>query len=297
MLPNASTSFRLAHDGALRIGVAGWTDATLTASGVFYPTHVRTPEQRLRYYATLFSLVEVDSSYYALPSRRNAELWVERTPPDFTFNVKAFALMTGHPAEVSRLPKVIQQEIPAASIEGNRTYARNLPDEIVDSIWAHFVDALQPLHNSGKLGSILLQYPPWVPASRAAAQELRKTRRRLGDLPAAVEFRNPRWLAPALADRTFKLLADNGFTYVCVDEPQGLPSSVPPVTAVTNPQLAMVRLHGRRADVWQKPGVSVAERFRYLYNTGELAEWAQRVREVAEKATVTHVVFNNCYAN
>jgi uncharacterized protein YecE (DUF72 family) len=59
----------------------------------------------------------------------------------------------------------------------------------------------------------------------------------------------------------------------------------------------MVRLHGRRADVWQKPGVSVAERFRYLYNTGELAEWAQRVQEVAEKATVTHVVFNNCYAN
>jgi uncharacterized protein YecE (DUF72 family) len=264
---------------------------------VFYPAQAKSAEQRLRYYASIFPLVEVDSSYYALPSRRNAELWVQRTPQNFTFNVKAFALMTGHPAEVTRLPKTIQQQIPSGKKEGGRVYAKDLQPEIVDSIWAHFMDALQPLHESGKLGTILLQYPPWFLANRNSANELRLARRRLGSLPAAVEFRNPRWLAPALADRTFKLLADNAFTYVCEDEPQGLTSSVPPITAVTNERLAIVRLHGHRADVWQKPGVSVSERFRYLYNTSQLAEWAQKVSAVAEKAAETHVVFNNCYAN
>src|SRR4051812_35740125 len=77
------------------VGTASWTDPTLVAPGVFYPDGVHSPESRLRYYASRFPLVEVDSSYYALPTRRNAELWVERTPADFIFDVKAYALMTG----------------------------------------------------------------------------------------------------------------------------------------------------------------------------------------------------------
>jgi uncharacterized protein YecE (DUF72 family) len=222
---------------------------------------------------------------------------VDRTPPDFTFNVKAFALMTGHPAEVSRLPKAIQEEIPSDKAGAKRVYARDLPNEVVNTVWDLFTDAIQPLHQSGKLGAVLLQYPPWFTASRESAEQLRLARTRLGQLPAAVEFRNPTWLAPRIAKRTFALLRDSDFAYVCVDEPQGMASSVPPLVATTSDHLAMVRLHGRRAETWEKPGITAVERFRYLYPRSELEEWVPRVAELAEKATVTHVVFNNCYAN
>src|SRR5215217_7657790 len=87
------------------VGTASWTDPTITESDIFYPATVRTPEQRLRYYASCFPLVEVDSSYYAIPAARVAQLWVERTPAHFTFDIKAYALMTGQPSEVARLPK------------------------------------------------------------------------------------------------------------------------------------------------------------------------------------------------
>jgi len=103
-----------AQSGArILVGVASWTDPTMTAPGVFYPASARTAEARLRYYATRFPIVEVDSTYYAIPARRMAELWVERTPDDFVFNVKAHALMTGHATDVARLPRIIRDELPA----------------------------------------------------------------------------------------------------------------------------------------------------------------------------------------
>src|SRR4030088_2708381 len=82
--------------GRILVGTASWTDKTLIASGRFYPAKDNTPEGRLRYYASQFPLVEVDSSYYAIPEARMAQLWAERTPPSFLFNVKAFRLLTGH---------------------------------------------------------------------------------------------------------------------------------------------------------------------------------------------------------
>jgi uncharacterized protein YecE (DUF72 family) len=76
--------------GTIQVGTAPWTDKSLIESGRFYPKGRTSAEDRLRYYASQFPMVEVDSSYYAMPSARNAELWVERTPRGFTFNVKAF---------------------------------------------------------------------------------------------------------------------------------------------------------------------------------------------------------------
>src|SRR5437773_11858066 len=83
--------------GHVRVGTASWTDRTLIASG-WYPPQTDTPEKRLRYYARQFGLVEVDATYYALPAEQTAALWggQPRTPPGFTFNVKAFSLFT-HP--------------------------------------------------------------------------------------------------------------------------------------------------------------------------------------------------------
>ena len=88
----------------VRVGTASWTDPTMTRPGVFYPPGTDNAEERLRYYASLFPVVEVDATYYALPTRQMGELWLERTPPTFTFDIKAHALMTGQPSEVKRLP-------------------------------------------------------------------------------------------------------------------------------------------------------------------------------------------------
>src|SRR6187402_517937 len=132
------------NGATVRIGTASWTDPTMTAPGVFYPPDAATAEDRLVYYANQFPIVEVDATYYALPSRRQGELWLERTPPGFTFDIKAHALMTGQPSEVKRLPKDIRESLPAELAEKSRIYAKDLPDDIRDEVWERFVDALQP---------------------------------------------------------------------------------------------------------------------------------------------------------
>jgi uncharacterized protein YecE (DUF72 family) len=287
-----------AGGGRIRIGTAGWTDPTLTAPGVFYPEGATTPETRLRYYAGRFPLVEVDSPYYALPTPQMARRWVERTPRHFTFNVKAHALMTGQPTEVKRLPRELRDALPKSLAAAERVYAKDLPAEINDAVWALFREALVPLHASGKLGAVLLQYPRWFLPSRENADALIDAKTRLGDMRCAVEFRNQRWLnSERRVERTLGFLKEHDLPYVVVDEPQGLLSSVPPILAVTSDRLAMLRMHGRRAETWEKRNVTVAERYRYLYDREQLAEWAPKVSDLAAQAAETHVVFNNCYAN
>jgi uncharacterized protein YecE (DUF72 family) len=281
----------------IRVGTAGWTDPTLTAPGVFYPPGTTTPEARLRYYASRFPTVEIDAPYYALPTARNAELWAARTPDDFVFDVKAFALMTGHPTEVSRLPKAIREALPKELAAQPRVYAKDLPGEIVDEVWRTFREALQPLVDAGKMGAVLLQYPRWHVPNALGKRDLLDARERLPDVRLAVEFRNRRWLAPTVAERVFRFLTEHDMAYVVVDEPQGLASSVPPVVAVTSSELAIVRMHGRRSDQWERRGASVADKYRYLYDREQLETWAPRVAEVAAQAKQTRVVFNNCYGN
>ncbi len=283
--------------GEIRFGTASWTDPTLTRGAVFYPPGVDTPEDRLRFYASRFPLVEVDSTYYAIPQRRMAELWAERTPLEFTFDVKAHALMTGQPSEVKRLPPEIRDALPGALREKTRIYATDLPAELRDAIWSAFVDALQPLHSAGKLGSVLLQYPRWFAPGAPAREEILEARSRLGDVGFAVELRNARWFEGPWAERTLRFLAEHDIPFVMVDAPQGFASSVPPIVAVTAPRLAVVRFHGRRGETWERPGVGVAERFRYLYDRAELAEWVPKIVEAASEAREMHVLMNNCYAN
>jgi uncharacterized protein YecE (DUF72 family) len=293
--PTAAISTRGGH--RIRIGTASWTDKTILPAGVFYPPDITTPEERLRYYASRFPLVEIDSSYYGLPVRRNSELWAARTPDGFTFDIKAYALMTGHPTEVARLPKTLRAALPPAIAKEKRVYARDLPLEIYDEVWAIFRDAIDPLFACGKLGSVLLQYPQWFTPSSAARNALLEARDRLAGVPCTIELRNRAWFDSPARDRTLQFLHDHALPYVIVDEPQGLPNSVPPIAVVTAPTLAIVRLHGRRDDLWNRRGVAVVDKYRYLYDRDELASWVPRVLEVAEKADETHVVFNNCYAN
>ena len=287
--------FRLA-DGTVRIGTASWTDPTMTASGVFYPPDATTAEDRLRYYADQFPIVEVDATYYALPNRHMGEVWLERTPPDFTFDIKAHALMTGQPSEVKRLPKEIREELPLELVDKKRIYGKDLPSELYDAIWEQFLDALKPLHSAGKLGAVFLQYPRWFFPSNESRDAIVEARQRLGDVGMAVEFRNGSWFNEKNAERTVRFLEKYEIPFVMVDEPQ-TKSSLPPIYAVTSPRLAVVRFHGRRVETWEAKGIPVVERFRYLYDEEELGEWVPRVREAASAARDVHVLMNNCYAN
>ena len=281
----------------LLIGISAWTEPTLIAPGVWYPENVRTAEERLRWYARHFPLVEVDSTYYAIPARRTAELWVERTPANFVFDLKAHALMTGQPSEPSRLPKALRDALPDEIRAKRRVYASELPAEVHDAVWSEFVSSLTPLAASGKLGAIILQYPRWFLPNRESKDAILQARERLQGLPVAVEFRNARWFSETGADRTLRFLEDEKIPLVLADTPPGMASSLPALGIVTSPKLAIARFHGRRRETWEKANAVVSERYRYLYDRDELSEWAERIKAVAKDATSTHAVFNNCYGN
>jgi uncharacterized protein YecE (DUF72 family) len=282
---------------SVRIGTASWTDPTMTAPGVFYPDEADTPEERLRFYATQFPLVEVDATYYALPTRRQGELWLERTPANFRFDIKAHALMTGQPSEVKRLPKDIRQELPMELLDKSRVYRKDLPEEIVAAIFDQFRDGILPLYSAGKLGAVFLQYPRWFFPSNENRDAIAEAKQRLGDIDVAVEFRHASWFNEKNLERTMRFLEKYDIATVMVDEPQGMKSSLPPMVVLTSPSLAVVRFHGRRTETWEASGIPVVERFRYLYDKGELAQWEPKVQEVASKVKDVHLLMNNCYAN
>jgi len=281
----------------IKTGTCSWTDPTLLASG-WYPERIaKKPDERLRYYAERFRLVENDASYYALPDRKQAALWAERTPAGFTMSFKAFATMTTHPTDPKRLPKEVAAELSDEALAKRRLYPKDVPPEVRDELFARFWVALEPLRTVGKLGAILLQYPDWFVISRENKAEIARARELLPDDRLAVEFRNHTWMSERNAGETLAFLRAHGLIYVSVDEPQGFPSSIPPTAAVTNEDLAIVRFHGRNAENWKKPGLSAAERFDYAYSKQELGEWLAPIRRLAEEAKEVHLLMNNCYGD
>ena len=273
------------------MGTASWTDRTLITSG-WYPPEADTPEKRLRYYARQFPLVEVDATYYALPAEQTATQWAARTPDGFTFNVKAFSLFTQHPTPVAALPKDLR---PAAEKTGkDRVYLKDLDPAVTGQVWERFLAALDPLRAERKLGAILLQFPPWFVIGKAHKDYILACAERAAPDRVCVEFRNRTWMTPENQDETLGFLAAHQLPYVCVDMPQGHRDSIPPVVAATAPDLAVVRFHGH-SDKWDSKDIH--ERFGYRYTEPELTGWAPKVRDLADQAATTHVLFNNCYRN
>lgn len=280
--------------GRIYVGTCSWTDPTLLASG-FYPQGVNTPEKRLVYYAEQFPIVEVDSTYYALPAERNAALWVKRTPADFVFNIKSFSLFTQHPTPPNALPKDVREALGPLGEKGN-LYQKDLPGELVDLVWEMFTSALLPLDSAGKLGAVLFQFPQWFFPGHDSREHILICRERLGQYRMAVEFRNGAWVNEKHNDQTMLFLRQNDLAYVAVDEPQGFRSSVPPVAEATA-DLSIVRFHGRNRETWEKKGITATERFRYHYTKEELGEWVPRIERLASQAQNMHVLFNNCYGD
>lgn len=245
------------------VGTAAWSDHEH-----FYPPGVRGTD-RITYYARHFPVVEVNASYYHLLPARNYALWAEKTPDEFTFNVKALGQLTGHVRDEPATP------------------------ETFDAFRASY----EPLRDAAKLGAVLFQFPPWFDNTEKNRQQIAWCAEMMADDPLLVEFRNNTWLGEDSREDTLAFLKTLRLSYVTVDAPQVGTGAAQLVPAVTTPRLAYLRMHGRNTETWNKRVKTTGERFNYLYNDEELHELAAIARQLAENALEVHVIFNNNMAD
>jgi uncharacterized protein YecE (DUF72 family) len=271
----------------VRIGTCSWADEALSKH--FYPPKLPAKE-RLSWYAQHFDTVEVDSTFYRLPTESMVSGWTERTPPEFTMHVKAFGLMTRHAVRVETLPEELRAEMPV----DERGRVDRPPRELRGEVFRLFLGALEPLRREGKLGGILFQFPSYVVFKDRSFDYLEWAREQLGDDEMLVEFRHRSWLDEDNRAETLAFLERIGATYVTVDAPRSAEAKnlVPTLPAVTS-DTAYVRFHGRNLATWNKRGGSAAERFDYLYSDEELAEWVPTLSELAGQAEQAFALFNN----
>jgi uncharacterized protein YecE (DUF72 family) len=271
----------------VRIGTCSWADEALSKH--WYPKGTAAGD-RLAYYAQHFDTVEVDSTYYRLPSEEMVERWAARTPADFVMHVKAFGLMTRHPVKLEALPPDLRTDAPT----DERGRVDRPSRELRGEVFRRFLEALEPLRATGKLGGILFQFPSYVVYKDPSLDYLRWAREQLGGDEMLVEFRHTSWFDDEHRGETLGFLEELGAGHVVVDAPriEGGKNLAPTVLAVTSPT-AYVRFHGRNAETWNKRGGSAAERFDYLYSDDELREWAGPLRELSEQAEQAYAFFNN----
>lgn len=280
--------------GRILVGISSWAEPELVRSG-FYPPEVKTPAERLRYYAARFPIAEIDSTYHFFPTQRNLTLWLANTPESFTFDVRAFSLLTRHPTPFTALPRTIREKYGSEIQAKGNVYPHHLPAAAIEELWAIFILTLESFQTAGKLGAVLFQFPPWFHPETENLDYITSCRERMPGYQMAVEFRVGSWLEER-REETLQFLSKHQIALVCVDEPQGFKSSVPPVAEVTS-QLANIRFHGRNKENWEARSIPATERFNYLYSEEELKEWAAKARSMAEKARELHIIFKNKHAD
>jgi uncharacterized protein YecE (DUF72 family) len=277
--------------GRILVGISAWADPELIESR-FYPPQVKTPQDRLNFYASNFPVVEMDSSYHFMPTQRNLAAWIAATPAGFVFDVKAFSLLTQHPTPLSSLPVDFREKAQKSRPKEGNLYSHNLPEEMVEAIWERFAQAVLPLYQAGKMGIISFQFPPWFHPKPENYDYLSICKKKLPRYPLAVEFRTGSWLSEENRAQTLRFLRENSLSLVSVDEPQGLKSSVSAVAEVTASP-GVVRFHGRNQENWERKDIPVSEKYNYLYSEDELNEWVPRIRRMADESLEVYVIFKN----
>ena len=248
-------------------GTCAWSDHQH-----FYPKSVRAGD-KLAYYARHFSVVEVDSTFYALPKPTVTARWAAQTPEGFVFDVKANRMMTLHDRS---LPNI----------------AEKLP------VFRAFDELLQPIREKGRLRALLFQFPPWFAKTQSHQHYVEACRLAYEQDMVAVEFRHNSWFQESEKDQTIEWLQALQAIHVVADEPQVGESCIPLVPFVTDARLAILRLHGRNAETWMQPGLtSSGERFRYLYKDKEIEELFNVAKLLHKNAEVVHILMNNNYDN
>jgi uncharacterized protein YecE (DUF72 family) len=272
--------------GRIVVGTSSWADPGFVAE--WYPPKLP-PAEQLPYYAQHFDGVEVNTTYYGIPTTPAVQRWADVTPADFTFDVKLHQAMSRHSAELDSLPEALRDRVDTTP----RGRVRPSP-ELDRELAGRYLAATEPLIEAGKLSSFLLQLSPaFKPGPSHQLDELDDLLDTLAPHPVAIEFRHRAWLNDERREATLGWLEDHGAAFVAVDAPQGKPPTMlPRLDAVTRHDLAYLRLHGRNATGWIK-GRTVAERFGYRYDEAELEEVAQRAEALADEADTVRVMFNN----
>ncbi|NOX89131.1 MAG: DUF72 domain-containing protein [Calditrichaeota bacterium] len=235
----------------IKIGTSGYSYEDWRSH--FYPPNLY-KSKFLEFYAQYFNSVEINSTYYAIPSRGTVSRFVQKTPEDFCFIVKT------------------HQET---------THKRKENEQAVKQL----LEALQPMIESGKFHGFLAQFPYSFKNNETNRKYLLETRKLLKDYPLFVEFRHIGWVTPPMYD----FLKDNNIGYVNVDEPQ-LPGLLPPQAEATTDQ-GYIRFHGRNAkDWWDGKG---SARYDYEYSEEELKQWLTNINQLLRKTYRTYIFFNN----
>jgi uncharacterized protein YecE (DUF72 family) len=278
---------------SISIGTASWSHPALIDSGRFYPCETMNAEERLRFYATRFPLVEVDASYYAMTAPAVARRWAERTPEGFVMNAKAFRLFTGHQTSPQALPSDLFAALPAAVRDKSIVYYRDVPQELRDVLWQRFVESLLPLRDAGRLGLVHFQFAPWVVRNRAGQAHVEHCVERMHGHTVSVEFRNFSWFDGAHAHDTLAFERRLGVVHTIVDAPQGIDNCVPAVWETTHDRRALVRMHGRNERTWNRGSDTSSGRFNYEYDDAELEGLAAQIARIDRPALRLQVVMNN----
>ena len=272
--------------GRILVGTASWSDPGFVER--WYPPKLPASE-RLSWYAQYFELVEVNSSFYAVPDRRLVERWNRNTPNDFVFDMKVHRLLSRHTATLKSLPPTLQR-----SAESDRKGKVTLTPKIEEALVKNMVTAVEPLRAERKFGAFLLQLSPAFSPRKHTLSELDDLLGCLSPLGAVVELRNRNWTSNEQLEQTLKFFRRHNTTFSLVDAPRDKHFTIMPsdLDAVTHRPLAYLRLHGRNSQAYLR-GRTVAERFNYDYNEEEIGEVAKRVKRLAREANLVHVVFNN----
>lgn len=272
--------------GKILVGTASWSDPGFVEH--WYPKQIPAAG-RLAWYAQHFEMVEVNSTFYSAPDARLVERWRRNTPDGFVFDVKLHQLLSRHSTNLKLLPPALQK-----SAESDAKGKVKLTPQIEQAMIEQFRGSLEILRGAGKLGALLLQLSPGFSPKKHQLSELDDLLGALGDYRLAVELRNRNWVEGENLEATLDFLRRNSATLVSVDAPAEKHFTIMPpnLNAITAPELAYLRLHGRDARAYTT-GKTVAARFNYDYSDEEIGEVAERVRALSREASEVHVVFNN----
>jgi uncharacterized protein YecE (DUF72 family) len=237
------------------IGTAGFSYQDW--KGAFYPEK-QDKKYMLEYYSSRFPVVEVNSTWHALPSPRSILSMARRTAPEFQFIIKAYKGLT-------------------------HAYEDNAAE------FEHFLEVLRPMEDHGKLACVLAQFPWGFKNTERNREYLRLFRERLPARDIVVEFRNEDWITGETTD----LLRELGMGFCCVDEPRlkGLVKC----HVILSGEIGYVRFHGRNYETWWDRKRQSWERYDYLYSEEELSEWMPGLLSLDDKAQRTYAIFNNHY--
>jgi uncharacterized protein YecE (DUF72 family) len=247
----------------ISIGLAGWGDHDELYN------NIRT-QDKLKEYNKYFSVVEVDSSYYAIHKDILYRKWASGTSNNFSFLIKAYQGMTGHTRQ-------------------------NYSDVETNVMFQNFIESIKPVIEICKLKAVLFQYPPWFECNRENVKLLRLTKERMENIPVALEFRHQSWFSPEMKEKTLSYMVKEGWIHSICDEPQVFPGSIPTILEPTNKNLTIVRFHGRNTSGWTSSGTTNWREVRYLYryNNDELIEWKENLLRLEKETDEVCVIFNN----